>query len=150
MNYKKNTLMLIFVAIFTLFSGLAVFAQDDMKKDDMKKDEMKKEETEDNRPIVAIIRADWCPYCQKVEPVISDLMKSYSEKLNFVAFDVTNEETTKEAKKKAESLGLGDFFKEFKGRTSAVAVLKDKKVVFKTSNNGKTSDYEKAFDNVLK
>ena len=125
-----------------------------MKDDAMKKDEMMKKDAmmakEDVRPIVAVIRADWCPYCKKVEPVISALMPDYSEKMHFVVFDVTNETTTAEAMKQAAELGLSDFFKDFKGKTSAVAVLKDKKVVYKTSNNGKRADYEKAFDQALK
>jgi len=162
MNYKKTILALFFVGMFMIFSSSAVLAQDTMKKDDaMKKDEMmKKDEAmkkddammakEDLRPIVAVISAEWCPYCKKVEPVVVGLMKDYSEKFNFVVFDVTNEKTTAEAMEKAESLGLGDFFKDFKGKTSTVAVLKDKKIVYKTSNNGKRADYEKAFAAALK
>ncbi len=135
MNYKKTILTLFFVGMCMIFSNSAVLAQ----------------ETKENlRPIVAVIRAEWCPYCKKVEPVISGLMKDYSEKLNFIVFDVTDEKTTAEAMKKAESLGLDDFFKEYKGKTSTVAVLKDKKIVYKTSNNRKRGDYEKAFDAALK
>jgi hypothetical protein len=77
-------------------------------------------------------------------------MKDYSKKLNFIVFDVTDEKTTAEAMKKAESLGLDDFFKKYKGKTSTVAVLKDKEIAYKTSNNGKRGDYEKAFDAALK
>ena len=173
MKYTKTILTMLFVGMFMIFSGSAILAQDTMKKDEMKKDDamkkdemMKKDEAmkkdaammkddammakEDVRPIVAVIRADWCPYCKKVEPVISALMPDYSEKIHFVVFDVTNETTTAKAMKQAEELGLGDFFKDFKGKTSAVAVLKDKKVVYKTSNNGKRADYEKAFDQALK
>ena len=158
MNYKKTILALFFVGMFMIFSSSAVLAQDTMKKDDamMKKDDamMKKDDAmmakEDLRPIVAVISAEWCPYCKKVEPVVVGLMKDYSEKFNFVVFDVTNEKTTAEAMEKAESLGLGDFFKDFKGKTSTVAVLKDKKIVYKTSNNGKRADYEKAFAAALK
>ena len=180
MKYTKTILTMFFVGMFMIFSSSAILAQDTMKKDEMKKDDtMKKDEMmkkddammkddamkkddammkkddammkkEDLRPIVAVIRADWCPYCKKVEPVISALMTDYSEKLRFVVFDVTNETTTAKAMKQAKELGLGDFFKDFKGKTSAVAVLKDKKVVYKTSNNGKRADYEKAFDQALK
>ena len=46
--------------------------------------------------------------------------------------------------------GMGKFFEDYKGKTSAVAVLKETKVVYKTSNNGKHDDYVKAFDKALK
>ena len=167
MKSKKSILSLLFVAIFTLFSISAVFAQETMTKDDaMKKDEaMKKDDgmkkdammkddemamKDDHRPIVAIIAADWCPYCKRIDPVVKDVMSSYSEKLHFVVFDVTNETTSAAAKDTAEKLGMSDFFKEYKGKTSTVAVLKDNKVVYKTSNNGNKEDYVKAFDKVLK
>ena len=123
-----------------------------MKKDEaMKKDAMMKDDAmmDDKRPIVAIIAADWCPYCKRVDPVINDIRSSYSEKLNFVVFDVTNETTKAAAKANAEKLGLSEFYNNFKGKTSTVAVLKDKKVVYKTSNNTKKEDYVQAFDKAL-
>ncbi|HQZ97535.1 MAG TPA: thioredoxin family protein [Pyrinomonadaceae bacterium] len=158
MKSNRSILSLLFVAVFTLVSASALFAQEPMKHDDMKKhDGMKKDSMmkddamimDDKRPVVAIIAADWCPYCKRIDPVVNEVKSSYSEKLNFVVFDVTNAETTALAKAKAEKLGMSDFFNEYKGKTSTVAVLKDHKVVFKTSNNDKKSDYEKAFDEVL-
>ncbi len=156
MNYKKTIFAFLFVGMFTIFSSAAIFAQDTMKKDDaMKKDEMMKKDDammmdkEDSRPIVAVIKADWCPYCKRVDPVVADLMGDYSEKFNFVDFDVTDEAKIAESMKKAEKLGLSDFFKKFKGKTSTVAILVDKKVVYKTSNNAKRDDYVKAFDKAL-
>ncbi len=143
MKYKRNIFALFFVGMFVIFSSVAVFAQDSMKKDDAM---MKKE---DLRPIVAVIKADWCPYCKRVDPVVSELIGEYSEKLNFVVFDVTDEAKTAESMKKADELGLKDFFKDFKGKTSTVAVLVDKKVVYKTSNNAKRDEYVKAFDKAL-
>lgn len=165
MKSKHTLTSLLFVAIFTLFSVSTYFAQDTMKKDEaikkdkamkiddsMKKDAMMKDDAmmDDKRPVVAIIAAEWCPYCKRIDPVVKDVMSSYSEKMNFVVFDVTNEKTTATAKEIAKKLGLTDFFNEYKGKTSTVAVLKDNKVVYKTSNNGKKEDYVKAFDKVLK
>lgn len=161
MKSKKSILSLLFVAIFTFFSISAVFAQETMTKDDamkkddgMKKDAMMKDDEmamkDDHRPIVAIIAADWCPYCKRIDPVVKDVMSSYMEKLHFVVFDVTNDATIAAAKEKAEKLGMSDFFNEYKDKTSTVAVLKDHKVVYKTSNNGKKEDYVTAFDKALK
>ncbi len=163
MKSNKKLFALLFVAIFTLFSFSTSSAQDSMKKDDaMKKDAMMKDEAmkkdammkddammDDKRPIVAIIAADWCPYCKRVDPVINDVRSSYSEKLNFVVFDVTDDATKAASKAKAEKLGLSEFYNDFNGKTSTVAVLKDQKVVYKTSNNVKREDYVKAFDKAL-
>jgi thiol-disulfide isomerase/thioredoxin len=145
MNYRKNLFTFFFVALFLVFSSVETFSQETMKKDDAM---MNKKE--DKRPIVAIIKADWCPYCKRIDPVVSKLMSDYSEKLNFVEFNVTDEATIAESMKKASELGLDDFFKDFKGETSTVAVLVDKKVVYKTANNNKRNDYVKAFEKVLK
>jgi thiol-disulfide isomerase/thioredoxin len=112
--------------------------------------EMMEKEASADKPIVAVIKADWCPYCKRVDPVISSLMGDYAEKFNFVAFDVTDEATTAESLKKAKALGLEDFFNKYKGKTSTVAVLVDKEIVYKTSNNSKRGDYVKAFDEALK
>ncbi len=126
----------LFAGLFVLAFALGAQAQEIKDEEKMK-------------PIVAVIKADWCPYCKNVEPVMMKLMSDYSEKLRFVVFDVTSDETSKEAMKKAEQLGLAKFFKENKRKTSAVAVIKDDKVVFKTFNNTKREDYVKAFDSAL-
>lgn len=140
MKFKKTIFALLFAGIITLFSSSVSFAQDAMMKDTMMKDD---------RPIVAVIKADWCPYCKKVDPVVAGLKQDYSEKFKFVVFDVTNAETSAASKEKAASLGLSEFFEAYKKKTSAVAVLKDKKVVYKTFNNTKRDDYVKAFDAAL-
>lgn len=129
------------ISLIVLAFSLSAFTQDMKDKGMMDKENMK--------PIVAVISADWCPYCKNVEPVMMKLMKDYGEKFNFVVFDVTSDETSKASMMKAEKLGLSDFFKENKRKTSAVAVLKDKKVVYKTFNNTKREDYEMAFEKAL-
>lgn len=136
MNIRKFITLAIFTAAIAVLSSVSISAQEMMKK-----------ETE--KPIVAVIQADWCPYCKRVEPVISSLMKEYGEKFDFVVFDVTDDAAVKESMKKAEMLGLGKFFKDFKGKTSAVAILKNQEVVFKTFNNNKREDYVVAFEKAL-
>ena len=137
MNIRKVLSLAIFTAIIAITATFSVSAQ-----------EMMKQETE--KPIVAVIKADWCPYCKRVEPVISDLMNEYGEKMTFVIFDVTDDKAIKESMKKAEMLGIGEFFKDYKKKTSAVAVLKNKEIVYKTFNNGNRADYVKAFDSAIK
>lgn len=132
----------LFAGLMALVFAFGAQAQDMNDKEMMGKEKMK--------PIVAVISAEWCPYCKNVEPVMMKLMKDYSDKFSFVVFDVTDEKAVKESMMKAEKLGLAEFFKENKRKTSAVAVLKEKKVVYKTFNNTKREDYETAFENALK
>lgn len=114
----------------------------------MMKDHMMK--VDPKLPTVAIIRADWCPYCKQLEPTMMDLMKEYEGKLNFVMFDVTNAETTAKAEATAKSLGLTSFFQANKKKTSAVAIFKNKKQLFKTVNNQDRSAYVTEFDKAIK
>jgi thiol-disulfide isomerase/thioredoxin len=137
----KKLKMMMFVSVL-LLSGAAVssYAQDGMMM----------EKANPKNPTVAIIRADWCGYCKQLEPTMMDLMKEYSGKLNFVMFDVTNKETTAKAAAMAKSLGLSSFFTANKKRTSTVAVFKNKKQLFKTTNNQDRSAYVTAFDKAVK
>ena len=134
------------ILVSSLFATMVVFAL----TFGVRAQEMKDKEMMEMKPIVAVISAEWCPYCKNVEPVMMQLMKDYGEKLSFVVFDVTNDEMIKKSMMKAQKLGLSEFFKEYKKKTSAVAVLKDKKVVYKTFNNAKREDYEMAFEEALK
>lgn len=138
MIIKKLTASLFLLGLFTVFAISNASAQEMMKK-----------EKSADKPIVAVIQADWCPYCKRVDPVVSSLMQDYSDKINFVFFDVTDDATIAASMKKAEELGLSDFFKDYKKKTSTVAVLVDKKVVYKTANNTKRDDYVTAFDKAL-
>lgn len=140
MNIKKYLYAAAFVFAVAIFSTVSVSAQEMSDKKMMK----------DDRPIVAVVKADWCPYCKRVEPVMMKLMEEYGEKLNFVVFDVTNEDSSAKAKEKAEMLGLEDLFEKIKSKTSSVVLLKNKEIVYKTSNNNKREDYVKAFDKALK
>ena len=133
-------------ALFACFLLLAASALSASAQDSM----MMKEHFNPKIPTVAIIRADWCPYCKQLEPTMMELMKEYDGKLNFVMFDVTNEETTAKAAAKAKSLGLSSFFTANKKKTSTVSVFKNKKQLFKTTNNQDRSAYVKEFDKAIK
>ncbi len=135
---KKFVALAFFTTAFAVLSAFNISAQEMMKK------------PETEKPIVAIVKADWCGYCKRIDSVVSKLMEDYGERLNFVVFDVTNDEAVNESMKKAEMLGLGEFFTDFKNKTSTVAVLKNKEVVFKTSNNNNREKYVEAFEKVLK
>lgn len=145
MNRIVNSLVRLFFVLTLVFGTFAVasYAQEMEKKDD---EMMKKEE----KPTVAIIRADWCPYCKKLEPIMMDLMKEYGEKLNFVVFDITNEETITKSMELAKEKGLEEFFKENKDKSAFVVIFKDGKEKFKAKYKTEREVYVKEFDKVLK
>ena len=62
------------------------------------------------KPTVAVIKADWCSACQKLEPIMTELMKEYVGKVEFLALDVTSDEKVAQSRATAKNLGLGDFF----------------------------------------
>ncbi len=99
------------------------------------------------KPTVAIIKAEWCQACQKLEPTMMDLMKQYGEKLDFVVLDVTDEKKASQAAATAKKLGLSKFFEENKRKTSTVAVfVKGGKPQFMTMENFDREAYVRAFD----
>lgn len=101
------------------------------------------------KPTVVIIKADWCTACQQVEPIMMDLMKDYSGKLDFVILDVTSDESATQAAAKARSLGLTSFFEANKKMTSTVAVFRGKKQLYKTAKNYSRDDYVAAFNKAV-
>jgi thiol-disulfide isomerase/thioredoxin len=102
------------------------------------------------RPTVAVIRAEWCSACQKLEPTMMELKNQYGDRIDFVVLDVTNNETTARAAAEARKLGLAKFFEDNKQRTSTVVVLNSSgKIVFKTIQNFDRDAYVKAFDDAL-
>lgn len=102
------------------------------------------------RPTVAVIRAEWCSACQKLEPTMMELKNQYGDRIDFVVLDVTNDETTARAAGEARKLGLAKFFEDNKQRTSTVVVLNSSgKIVFKTVQNFDRDAYVKAFDEAL-
>ena len=130
------------------FMALNVAAQDNMMKhDDMAGEKMM---IDHSKPTVAIIRADWCSACQKLEPTMSELISQYKDRLNFVMLDVTTDEKTAESAKTARELGISKFFEANKKNTSTVIVLGEKnKILFKTMHNFDRDKYVNAFDDAI-
>ncbi len=135
-----------FTSAFALLTLLAVgaSAQDKMNK----MDSMNKMNSA--KTTVAIIRADWCSACQKLEPGMAELREQYKDRINFVVLDVTNDETTKQATAIARKHGLAKFFAANKEKTSTVVVLDSKNnIVFQTDHNADRDAYVKAFDEAI-
>lgn len=132
---------LLAISALLLAPGFAALAQDNMMKDRM---------MTEAKPVVAIIRADWCPACKKIEPFMKELMKEYDGRLHFVVLDVTSEASVKESEMIAAKQGLTEFFKAFKEKTSTVVIFDAKqKQIFKTDHNYERDAYVKAFDSAL-
>jgi thiol-disulfide isomerase/thioredoxin len=126
--------------------------KDDMMNKDMSKDSMMKDgmANSDMRPTVAIIRADWCPYCKTLEPIMQGLMADYDGKLNFVVFDITDDKTTKASMVLAKQKGLEAFFNENKGKSAFVAILKEGKQVFESKYKTDKALFVSEFDKAIK
>lgn len=102
------------------------------------------------KPVVAIIRAEWCGACEKLAPTMKELMGQYGDRLEFVMFDVSDDQRAAEAAAKARELGISSFFEENKKKTSTVAVFAtDGKLLFKTAKNYDRSAYVRAFDEAI-
>jgi thiol-disulfide isomerase/thioredoxin len=102
------------------------------------------------RPTVAIIRADWCSACQKLEPTMMELMSQYKDRIDFVMLDVSDDQKASKAASDARKLGLTKFFEANKKKTSTVVVLSPtRKILFQTMQNFDRDAYVRAFDDAL-
>jgi thiol-disulfide isomerase/thioredoxin len=102
------------------------------------------------RPTVAIIRADWCSACRKLEPTMMELMGQYKGRIDFVLLDVTDDQKAAQAATTARKLGLAKFFEANKKKTSTVVVLSPShKILYQTAMNFDRDAYVKAFDEAI-
>ncbi len=141
-----------FAFAFALLALLAIgaSAQDKMNK----MDSMNKMSSA--KPTVALIRADWCGACQKLEPTMTKLMEEYGGRLNFVVLDVSNDEKTAASAVTARKLGLGKFFDANKKKTSTVAVFDAKNKLLSMTHYSRNKEmafdretYVRAFDEAI-
>lgn len=102
------------------------------------------------RPTVAIIRADWCSACQKLEPTMMELMSQYKDRIDFVMLDVTDDQKAAKSAATARKLGLGKFFQANMKNTSTVIVLNPShKILYHTAKNFDRDAYVRAFDEAI-
>jgi thiol-disulfide isomerase/thioredoxin len=100
------------------------------------------QETE-KKPLVLVVYADWCPYCQNLKPVLALMNERYRGRIRYEVLDVTSEATTAKARERARSLGLEKFFDQNYVTTSLV-VIKDPngRQVFRTVHDYDFHHYE--------
>src|SRR6266571_7334983 len=75
-----------------------------------------------SKPFVVKLHAQWCPVCMLTKTVWSQIEAAYSDRVNLVVFDFTNQTTTDASGAEARRLGLEEFF-ENTGSTGTIAVL---------------------------
>lgn len=105
--------------------------------------------SEDDRPVVVFVRADWCPYCKALEPKMSKLVEQYGNKLKFVTLDITNQAATEKSAMLAKEAGLAEFFEMNKTKASTMAIFKDKKKVYSLFHNSDEKEVAAAFEKAL-
>jgi thiol-disulfide isomerase/thioredoxin len=76
-----------------------------------------------DRPYVVKLHAQWCPVCMTTKGVWSQVEAAYSQRVNLVVLDFTNQATTDAGRNEARRLGLDTFFDEYAGTTGVIAVL---------------------------
>lgn len=150
MKHTSLSRLTMVVAILSMLV-IGVSAQDKMDKMDKMSGSMDKMDKMGHaKTTVAVIRADWCSACQKLEPTLSQLKEQYKDRINFVVLDVTTDESTRQATATARKHGLAKFFAANKKKTSTVVVLDSKhKILFKTDHNDNREAYVKAFDDAI-
>lgn len=140
---KRSVIVFSLFLLFMAVTALSVSAQGTMAKSE-------KMMSDDGRPLVVFVRADWCPYCKKLEPKMSKFVEQYKDKVRFVTLDITNDEMTRKSATIAKDEGLDEFFDSNKTKASTIAIFKDKKQVYSTLHNTDQKDIAAAIDEVLK
>jgi thiol-disulfide isomerase/thioredoxin len=78
---------------------------------------------EANKPFVVKIHADWCGSCKATEATWTRVEEDLGDQATVVQLDVSDRVAYSESAAKAEELGIGEFFQEYRSRTGTVAIL---------------------------
>jgi thiol-disulfide isomerase/thioredoxin len=78
---------------------------------------------EAKKPFVVKIHADWCGSCKATEATWTRVEKDLGDQATVVQLDVSDRVAYSESAAKAEELGIGEFFQEYRSRTGTVAIL---------------------------
>jgi hypothetical protein len=87
---------------------------------------------------------------QQLKPILALINDKYHNRIRFLRFDITSEETSARAKEQAQKLGFADFFEKNHDRTSLVVILDSSgREVFRTINDYDPQHYEAVLDQQL-
>jgi thiol-disulfide isomerase/thioredoxin len=82
-----------------------------------------KADASDNPLFVTITAEQNCSACKTFKPVLEELEYEYSNKVDFVTFDISTRGAIEESKALAEEKGLVRFFEENRGMVPKVFIM---------------------------
>ncbi len=105
------------------------------------------EKKEEKKIIVVEIFANWCPGCRNIQPTLDQVVKEFPD-INFVQLDVSTPSKAQSSLKLAKELGIIDFYKANKSKTSTVAIITPttKEAVEVFQNNNNVDEYKTAIE----
>jgi thiol-disulfide isomerase/thioredoxin len=105
-----------------------------------------------SKPYVVKLHAQWCPVCMLTKDAWSQIEHGYSERVNLVVLDFTNQANTNRSRAEAKRLGLETFFDEYAGSTGTIVVLdgRTKEVTASINGSRNIAEYRAAIDATLK
>jgi thiol-disulfide isomerase/thioredoxin len=103
------------------------------------------------KPFVVKIHAQWCPVCMATKDEWSQIAELYSQRVNLVVWDFTNQANTDASQADAKRLGLDALFDEYAGATGTIVILNGRTKQVTASINGSREfrEYRAAIDMAL-
>lgn len=74
-----------------------------------------------DKPMAALIYADWCYNCKRILPRLEPLELAYADRIQFIRLNVTDEAAKAHTREQAMDLGIGPLY--FNNRGTGVVLL---------------------------
>jgi thiol-disulfide isomerase/thioredoxin len=104
----------------------------------------------EKRPYVLVVYADWCPNCQQLKPTLALINEKYRDRIRFVRYDITSDESIAMSQEKVGKLGLSKFFENNHEQTALVVIMDSARhEIFRALNDYDPSHYESILDQQL-
>ncbi len=91
-------------------------------------------------PMVVFVHSTNCTTCAKVRPIYNELEAEFRNKIRFVSLDVSDQNTRKESKQLAKTLGIGGFLSFYEDQYPCIGIFKTKKKPMKELYGLKSKD----------
>ena len=115
------------------------------KKKKVQKDQVT-EQAKEAMILLVEVFASWCPGCKNIQPTLDQLLAE-NQDLELIQLDVSTPSKAKIAAKRAEELGVKDFFALNKSKTATVGVVvPSKELISVFQNNNDLDDYKAAIE----
>jgi thiol-disulfide isomerase/thioredoxin len=104
------------------------------------------------KPYVVKLHAQWCPICMLTKGVWSQIEETYSNRVNLLVLDFTNQANSDASRAEARRLGLEKLFDEYAGTTGTIVVLDSRTREVTASIHGSRdfAEYRAAIEATLK